>query len=183
MPQTAFNPSRRQLLRGDTGTKRLPVRPPWSVSELLFVRDCSRCGDCIEQCPEKILIKGSGGFPEVDFQQGECTFCQRCVESCQAPVFHSTEQAPWQIKAVISDRCITHKKVVCRSCVEQCDPEAISLLPQLGGVGTPTINLDSCTGCGACIATCPTQAISVQTLSTSNKTIPVHPFHSTANKP
>lgn len=162
MSQSAFNPSRRQLFRGDTGSKHLPTRPPWSVTETDFTDQCSRCGDCISQCPEQILIKGSGGFPEVDFKRGECTFCQECVSSCKAPVFRDPQESPWSIKAVISDRCIAHKQVVCRSCVEQCDPEAISLKLKIGGVGTPEIKPEQCTGCGACVAVCPTQAILIQ---------------------
>ena len=183
MSQTAFNPSRRQLFRGDTGSKRLPMRPPWTVAEPLFTADCSRCGDCIQHCPEQILFKGSGGFPEVDFQHGECTFCGSCADICQAPIFnsteHSTEQQPWSLKAVIGERCITYKQVVCRSCVEQCDVEAISLKPQLGGVGIPELSTDLCTGCGACIAPCPTQAITIQI--PSKAALSIHPSPITPN--
>ncbi|WP_421861770.1 ferredoxin-type protein NapF [Motiliproteus sp.] len=161
MAQAAFNPSRRQLLRGDTGSKRLPLRPPWSVEELAFINDCSRCGDCIQSCPEQILFKGSGGFPEVDFSRGECTFCEDCVRVCKAPVFHSTDHDPWNLKAHISQSCVTYKQVVCRSCAEQCEPEAITLKPQLGGIATPKLDLSACTGCGACVAVCPTKAINV----------------------
>ena len=162
MSQTDFNPSRRQWLRGDTGARRLPVRPPWSLDETSFIRDCSRCGDCIQDCPEAILIKGSGGFPEVDFQLGECSFCGDCVASCSAPVFNPISTAPWSHNASISDQCITQQQVVCRSCIEHCEPEAITLSLQLGGVGIPKLNTELCNGCGACVAVCPTQAISIQ---------------------
>ena len=172
MAKAAFNPARRQLFRGDTGSKRLPLRPPWSVDELHFIDACSRCGDCIQSCPEQILIKGSGGFPEVNFQHGECTFCGDCVRSCEAPVFNELDQAPWQLKAAIGDGCVTHKQVVCRSCAEQCEPEAIRFRLQAGGVGSPELDLSACTGCGACVATCPTQAI---TISADSR---LHPEHS-----
>jgi ferredoxin-type protein NapF len=172
MSQTAFNPSRRQLFRGDAGTKRLPVRPPWSLPETEFTQDCSRCGDCIKHCPEAILIKGSGGFPEVDFQRGECSFCGDCVASCSAPVFKAINTQPWMLKATIGERCITHQKVVCRSCIEQCQPEAITLVLQPGGVGIPTLDSNLCNGCGACVAVCPTQAISVQHTTATALTTP-----------
>ncbi|MEH6822832.1 MAG: ferredoxin-type protein NapF [Motiliproteus sp.] len=182
MSKIAFNPSRRQWLRGDTGAKRLPIRPPWSVAESAFIQDCSRCGDCIQQCPEAILIKGSGGFPEVDFQLGECTFCGDCVASCAAAVFNPVDTDPWSHKVAINERCITRQQVVCRSCVEQCEPEAISLTMQPGGVGTPVLNSDLCNGCGACIAVCPTQAISVQRAAYPDLNHPL-PSHSTATRP
>lgn len=171
MSQAAFNPSRRQLFKGDTGSKHLPMRPPWTVDEALFTADCSRCDDCIRHCPEQIIIKGSGGFPEINFQHGECTFCGSCADICQSPVFTSTERQPWAYKASIGDRCITAKQVVCRTCVEQCDVEAISLKPKLGGVGSPELNLDLCTGCGACVGPCPTQAISIAITTNAPSTI------------
>ncbi|MFT6914525.1 MAG: ferredoxin-type protein NapF [Motiliproteus sp.] len=170
MSQNAFNPSRRQLFRGDTSSKRLPIRLPWSLPETDFIRDCSRCGDCIAQCPEAILIKGSGGFPEVDFQRGECSFCGDCVASCSAAVFKSIDTAPWIHTAAIGEGCITHQQVVCRSCVEQCEPEAISLTMQPGGIGIPSIDTSQCNGCGACVAVCPTQAISMSLNPTAHQT-------------
>ena len=177
MPQAAFNPIRRQLLRGDTGARRLPLRPPWAVAEPLFIDACSRCGDCINQCPEVILIKGSGGFPEVDFSRGECTFCGDCVKNCQTDALQQFEQLPpWNYHATISDACITHKQVVCRSCVEQCEPEAITLTPQPGGVGTPELDSERCSGCGACVSVCPSQAIQIQP---TTETLSVDPNLST----
>ena len=38
-----------RLLRGDLGTTRNPVRPPWAASESLFSNLCDRCDDVIEQ--------------------------------------------------------------------------------------------------------------------------------------
>ncbi|MCW8884867.1 MAG: ferredoxin-type protein NapF [Motiliproteus sp.] len=166
---SAFNPSRRQLFRGDVGVRRLPLRPPWSVEEDLFTQDCSRCHECIKACPENILEAGSGGFPEVNFQQGECSFCTDCAAVCEAPVFRSVQERPWSQLATISESCITHKQVVCRSCGENCEPEAIQFKLTAGQVAVPTIDIDLCTGCGACLAVCPVQAVSISVSTEESK--------------
>ncbi len=60
--------SRRGLLKGRIGRSRERVRPPWSRPGREFTSRCTRCSDCIEACPEKIIVVGDGGFPEVDFE-------------------------------------------------------------------------------------------------------------------
>ena len=92
---SAIHRSRRALLRGDPTPTEPPLRPPWSVAEDIFTDVCTRCGECLAACPEKILIRGDGGFPGVDFQRGECTFCRACVDACPEPAFLDTaEHAP-----------------------------------------------------------------------------------------
>ena len=67
--------SRAQFLRGDVGGKHRPFRPPWALDEYDFTETCTRCGECIKQCEEQILVEARGKFPVVDFRRGECTFC------------------------------------------------------------------------------------------------------------
>lgn len=59
----------------------------------------------------------------------------------------------------ISDVCLSAKGIVCRTCEEQCDEDAISFKLAIGGVATALVNTSDCTGCGACIAPCPVDAI------------------------
>ncbi len=158
--RTAFNSQKRQLLRGRLSRSNA-IRPPWSIDEADFVDRCSRCRRCVEHCPEQILQIGSGGFPEVNFSLGECTFCADCVSACDEPLFTSTQHKPWNHKATISDRCLVTQSVVCRSCAEQCEPEAIRFKLQPGGLAMPAVDLSRCNGCGACVPVCPTQAVTV----------------------
>ncbi|MCW8886481.1 MAG: ferredoxin-type protein NapF [Motiliproteus sp.] len=160
---SGFDSSRRQLFRGDIRVQRLPTRPPWSVDESNFIQDCTRCHECVKSCPENILEVGSGGFPEVNFQKGECSFCSDCAAVCEAPVYRSVQESPWQQTAKIGEACVTHKQVVCRSCGENCEPEAIQFKLVAGRVAVPEIDLDLCNGCGACVAVCPTRAVKVST--------------------
>ena len=155
--------SRRQFLRGNFHKEKENIRPPWALQENEFTNTCSRCSECIDKCPEKIIVKGDGGFPTINFDLGGCTFCQECVAACEegALAISSTDQLPWRLTADISTKCISLHGVTCRSCADSCEEEAISFLHQIGGISHPLIDTKSCTGCGSCLATCPVNAIKV----------------------
>lgn len=140
------------------------MRPPWASVEPVFLSSCSRCDACIDICPTSILIRADGGFPAVDFSFGECTFCGECVAHCapRALVRTAENVAPWALKASIGQACLAAAGVECRVCGESCPAGAIRFRPRLGGVALPQLDADVCTGCGACLAPCPTRAIVVQ---------------------
>lgn len=167
MSETAL--PRRRFLRGEflhslqSETVKVQgfqgVRPPWTVSESLFIQHCTTCGDCVKACETQILVQGQGGFPEVQFDKGECTFCQKCVDVCQQPVFRPVSEVAWRHKINITNECLTQKQVECRACQDSCEMRAIRFVPQLGKVAQPSLNLADCNGCGACISACPVSAI------------------------
>jgi ferredoxin-type protein NapF len=148
-----------ELLRGRAYT----VRPPWSIDEQLFVECCSRCDECIKACPTKIIERGRGGFPVLDFKKGECEFCGDCLSICKTgAITRDTESTPaWDHKINISEKCITYHGVVCRSCGEFCEERVITFRPAIGGISKPELILDQCNGCGACVAVCPVSAVTV----------------------
>jgi len=154
--------SRRQFLRGSFSRPQVARRPPWHVAEDDFARLCTRCGDCAEVCPTQVIVRGAAGFPEVDFRSAECSFCGECARACKtgAIAFHA-DAAPWDLRAAIGGNCLTFSRTVCRSCGEACAVQAIRFSPVLGGAAVPLLDTRSCTGCGACVAVCPAQAISV----------------------
>ena len=150
---------RRAFLKG-SATSAMLVRPPWALTENRFIQACTRCGLCVDSCPENIIKQGSGQFPEVDFKQGECTFCEDCLNACQPKALFKKEKTlPWQMKASISTDCLVTQKVVCQTCSEHCDQEAIVFKPVVGGLSSPRLKLDLCNGCGACVRPCPVDAI------------------------
>ena len=151
--------SRRQFLRGDFSSRSAVVRPPWSVGDAAFVNRCSRCDECIKACPEKILIQDRQGFPQVDFLLGECSFCGDCAKVCREGAFLPVTQTPWNWVASIHQSCVAFKQVECRICAEQCEAEAISFRPTAGQIARPALDPSLCSGCGACVALCPTRAI------------------------
>lgn len=163
--------SRTQFLRGDIRGVRAPLRPPWAVSEAEFVELCTRCDDCLRACPEKILIRGPGGFPAVDFSRGECTFCHACADYCRPGVLYfQPNLKPWQVTIQISDACLAKQGVVCLTCAEQCEVRAITMQHQEGWVAMPMVNPITCTGCGACVKPCPTHAVQVVRIQHAGQT-------------
>lgn len=154
--------SKKKLFSGDIRGLRDPNRPPWAVDESLFDETCTNCGDCIEACPQNILIFARGKLPVVDFTLGECTFCEKCEISCEANALDKFSQSePWLLKAEITESCLATKKITCRSCEDPCPEDAIQFKLAIGGMATPKIVNEQCTGCGACLASCPSNAISI----------------------
>ena len=152
--------SRRQFLRGDLSGRKPALRPPWALEGDAFLGACTRCNDCVAACPTKIIVI-AGGYPVVDFKQGECTFCGACAEACKPGALRKTEQPPWRIKAQIGPNCMALNNTVCRSCGEACLVTAIRFRPRLGGAAVPEVDAGKCTGCGACVAPCPVNAIAL----------------------
>jgi ferredoxin-type protein NapF len=137
-----------------------PFRPPWSVAEAGFVDACNRCDDCVRACPTGLLKRGGGGFPVADFGSAACTFCGDCAKACHTGAIASdTRQAPWQFTIRIGEGCLAHQRVDCRVCGEICDVRAIRFPLVAGGVPRPEVDTSACTGCGACLAPCPVNAI------------------------
>jgi ferredoxin-type protein NapF len=160
--------SRFQLLRGHLDGAGAPLRPPHARPEAEFVESCQRTGACGRACPEKILVRGRGGFPEVDFRRGECTFCMDCVRACRSGALRADAliaqdtPAPWTVVATITGRCLSLRGVTCRSCGDVCEPRALRFRLAVGGRAEPEIDLAACTGCGACVAPCPVDAVRME---------------------
>jgi ferredoxin-type protein NapF len=154
--------SRMQFLRGDLSGRNAPIRPPWALDEASFTRYCTICGDCIERCPTKIIHKGRGNYPVIDFSAGECLFCGDCVEACKPAALNKTIGKPWLVTASIDTKtCIAYRGVECRSCHDPCEVHAISVPPRSGGVSVPVLDAVRCTGCGACFNVCPVTAVRI----------------------
>ena len=153
--------SRRNFFRARNVNTTPAIRLPWTADEQLFTQGCTQCGNCISACEENIIIKGDGGFPEINFELGECSFCQACVNSCEELLFTETNHKPWQVDISIKNNCLTKKQIHCQVCQDACEPQAIHFQYQQASVPQPNISQPDCTGCGACVAICPENAISL----------------------
>jgi len=154
--------SRRQLLRGGMAGRKPEFRPPWALSEGAFVERCTRCDACIPACPEGVLTRGSGGFPRMDFSAAGCTFCMACLAACKPGALHVDEptvENAWSLKAEVGGDCLSARGVVCRACGDSCEVRAIRFRLQTGGRAIIDLDRTLCSGCGACLCVCPTQAI------------------------
>lgn len=158
--------SRRALLRGRGAPLANRRRPPWTDDD--FTDLCTRCGDCIKACPEQVLAPGDGGFPQVVFRGEGCTFCGDCAEACPEPVFDLARSA-FEWYARIQEHCLALDGIHCQSCEDACEPMAIRFRPRLGKPPVPEISEDLCTGCFACAAVCPRDAIAFVTPSTEQE--------------
>ena len=148
------HPDRRSFLRGRLSPDYL-VRPPWTRENAL--RDaCTACGACVEACPQNIIALGNG-LPVITFTD-ECTACGRCADACEEPIFDRA-LAPFPHVAAISPGCFAVRGIVCQSCGDACPEMAIRFDLRMGGPALPSIHAERCTGCGACIAACPADAI------------------------
>ncbi|MGL4995285.1 MAG: ferredoxin-type protein NapF [Deefgea sp.] len=156
--------SRRNLLFGRKPLAPSALRPPWATPQ--FSDLCTRCGDCVSACPSQVIKVGDAGFPTIDFSHGECTFCGDCSSACTPKALHHNNDSPWSLKAQLADSCLAMRGVECRICGEACDSSAIRFELAIGKVAQPHTIAEQCTGCGACVAPCPSNSIRILELMT-----------------
>lgn len=158
--------SRRAFLQGRTVQVEPALRPPWS-EEAGLADQCTRCGDCIDACPEGVLTIGEGGFPAFDPRagRGACTFCRACAEVCPVELFRPSDERPWNLRARIeTESCLAAAGIHCETCRDSCPEQAVRFSSRIGGPPLPEVRSAVCNGCGACVATCPVEAISLHHL-------------------
>ena len=163
--------NRHQLLCGQFDEQSV-IRPPWSVNELSFTENCTRCFECASVCHSHIIIKGSGGFPEISFNRQGCDFCEACVRACPEDVLTIdplNQQEAWQQTAEINKQCFSMRGIVCRSCGEICESRAIQFRPGIAGRSQVILNAAACNGCGECVHVCPAGAIKISKDSAMGK--------------
>jgi len=148
-----------QIKEGNSPAKeenQTVIRPPYTTEETSF-EACLQCdGKCITACEERILYRLPDGSPHIVFSEKGCTFCKACAEACDKDVL--SLQNPARIQAVFTidiSKCVAWNGVMCFSCKDPCIDNAI----KFQGIFNPQIIPDLCTGCGFCIAVCPSQAI------------------------
>ena len=151
--------TRRALLGGRLRVAPL-LRPPWALDEARFASACTGCDACVAACPQSVLVRGEGGLPVFEPARGECTFCGDCAAACGARAFAPLSMPPWTLQARVGDACLAARGIVCSSCRDACGESAIRF-PPTRAIPRPLVEADRCTGCGACVAACPTAAIAI----------------------
>ena len=156
--------SRSQFIRGKLKQRKPAIRPPWSLPEEDFLKHCDGCSECISSCPNQILEKDTDGYPVINFSQGECSFCGNCTNICPTGALASpaTSESPWKLEIQFASNCLALNSTVCQTCGDQCISDAIIFKIKLGGITEPHFIHEKCNGCGACLGSCPVNAIEIR---------------------
>ncbi len=153
---------------GDTGvaSRRFlyhGVKDCRAVSVMGGDKDCSYgClgyGTCVRSCPFNAMIMGSNGLPIID--SDTCVACGQCAIACPRTLIIIAAPRTVIVKCKSIDKgaevrsYCKHGCIGCGKCAKTCPHEAITVANFLA-----TIDPLKCTSCRACIAVCPTTAIS-----------------------
>ncbi len=145
------------------------IMPPCTVDRDPYLDKCTRCGKCIEVCPQHILHPAEKdelgpqgeGAPAVSFENGWCLrYCNRCAEACPTGAINLlsiAEKADDRLGWATFNRrtCITQTDDVdCNACVRHCPTHALSV-QEFNGHKIPVVRISQCIGCGACEFYCP----------------------------
>lgn len=152
--------SRRDLFRGRPKPHPVPFRPPWTDDAAIRAR-CTGCAACVAACPEQVLRADGEGRPVVVAGGGECTFCGACAAACDAGVFDLERTPPWPVVAVLTPDCLLESAIACQLCTDACPERALRMDLSRPPVGRIALDAAACTGCGACLVTCPVEAIAL----------------------
>ncbi len=148
------------------------VRPPGSPVHG-FSDACTKCGECVEACPENVITFDPAGFPVFNPSDNPCTFCGNCARACPTSALDVERLSEWPWRATFhSASCLSMNGVSCRICQDNCEQNAIRFTLQTGGRAAPSLDDTACNGCGACQALCPADAINLEDLTSPQMEAP-----------
>ncbi len=170
-------------LERDEYAESYPVRPPGSIPEVRFRRQCVRCGECLKVCPDHILQPAGFEFgidgvwtPTVKADFSGCKpFCNNCGQVCPTGAIRElplSEKRAARLGLAELDikTCLPHcRREQCGLCFEECAAAGYHAIEYIrigvqydnggmpvadSGFLTPVILKEKCIGCGLCQARC-----------------------------
>ncbi len=140
------------------------IRPPGAIAEGAFLETCTRCGACAAACRfftiKRVLTPGSfdEGTPFLLLRDTYCRLCNDapCIAACRSGALRSS--APGSSErighaSISGETCLRTSGTACTLCRDAC-PERFSAISTSIVSSPPTVDIDKCTGCGACEAAC-----------------------------
>lgn len=116
------------------------LRPPGALEEAQFLESCTGCGECVDVCPhESIRVLAENHVSEVRYRR-------------ETPIIYPDEKPCYLCEDL--------------PCITACEPEALRPVGGLKEInmGIAVVSQRICTagqGCNACVAQCPTRAITM----------------------
>jgi len=98
------------------------------------------------------------GIPLIDLNRSGCTFCDKCLLSCNKDFLDSNLKSIFADIVLDTNSCLSHNQTMCFSCKDICMANAI----KFNGLFNPTIEENICTKCGFCINVCPVASIEIR---------------------
>lgn len=160
-----------------------PIRPPGSVPEVRFRRQCIRCGQCVQVCPANVLRPagfelGIDGIwtPTLVADAAGCDpSCNRCGQACPTGAIRDLaldekRAARLGLAVIDENACLPHcGKEACGLCFSECAAAGYHAIEYIrvgieydaggrpladSGFLAPVVLADRCVGCGLCQARC-----------------------------
>ncbi len=137
------------------------ILPPGAKNANRMANTCLNCNLCIENCPNKILVKASNVFPAVhiDYNKGEgfCKFdCTECSNACPSGAIAKISLDEKQNTRIAMASIKEENCTQCGICISECPKGAISKVE-----GKTVIDSSKCIGCAKCKQSCRFDAIEV----------------------
>ena len=138
-------------------------RPPWARNNSEFLALCTRCDQCIDHCPQKVLRASDEQddhlklLPTLILEYGSCDFCGLCADHCPSGALDKLNGRKHQAIAKVNDHCQRKYQPHCSLCLEACSKEALII----GNNSLPVVDPGLCTGCGECSLDCYSNAIDI----------------------
>ena len=145
------------------------ILPPGAESEERLANKCFNCNLCVENCPNKVIVKANKDFPTVhlDYTKGCCDKnCNKCGQVCPTGAIKRLSLEEKQKTRIGMAMIIEEKCGKCGACINACPYGAI-----IRAEGKIVINASKCVGCGACKQVCKNRGNAIEIFAVKKQSL------------